>query len=592
MKRLLIVTCLLSLCSANYAQGNWHFNATVTKSGDCGMSLREGYIWASQVESAVAQDNARTFNTERECNECRNELLQLFHNRTRGGCTTRITASPCSGIGGIEPINPTSTGNSKLQGEQGYAFIMGQTLGGSFYSTNPANEIKDWSEEEAIRRMGLDPNFQASNLTIVYTGDRDFDNARNTFISINMRDEQGRLIEPKEYYINEIPWTNDHKKRYFTEKEYLDELQTNYYTLTNVNIKEILFKTQKTDSDIEALKTYQAWIEQLYTEISTFKNMAICSAVVYADADLSLLDYTKYRIITEAPDKEVNRLLKLTELSNNEPLNQGFHADVFYNEETKEYVVAFRGTEFPEQDDFVRMAFDLSYDIIKTYISEKIKKPKDTSFMNTAKASFDNLITDLAEGNTDKLPSAFHDLSTDASQAIGKVLTQYKMAIQIGEAIGSIIEENPNIKINITGHSMGGGEGIIAGLVSGQPSYVFNPAGVSDATYEFANVSNKVAEGDYNIIHKIKTTDDPLTNFQESQSGVWPVLRAMANALAKKKSANPNTNIPKAIGKEYTIITNEGHLIEPIAHLFIKEEEALEVFMKGGVEQSINIYTE
>ena len=577
MKRLFLICGICIVSQVAVAQCK--LTVSVSFSGNCAGSL-DGRLQKAVAEQMAQHWNGMTFNNSIDCERAglaaRNDISGSY-----GGCTAHVTIL-CGGCSGAS--------------KAGSIDVMGVSKGTSFYSTNGANEIRDWSNDDMERRLALNPDYPYFDPANVPTGDPEFDNARNIFISINMRNEQGNLIEPKEYYFGEVLGPNDERWKYYTEKEYLDELHSEYYNLTNINIKEILYKSEKIDSDIEMLKSYQEWIEQKLAEITIFKDMAILSAVEYADGNQSLLENSRYKKIEEAPNNEVNRLLKLVEMCNDEPLNQGFHADVFYNDETKEYVVSFRGTEFPSKEEAALVALSKFnvIDYAKGFISGTIKNPTDPikATLNAVTESIDNLITDLTEGNTDKLPPSFHDLSTDVSQAIGKVLTQYKMAIEIGDVIGQITEANPNIKINITGHSMGGGEGIIAGLVSGQPTYVFNPAGVNNATYEFANVSKKVETGDYDNIHKIRTLDDQLTNFQESDEGNWIYYRTMAKELASKKGANPNTSIPKAIGKEYILKTNEGHSMEPVANLLTREKAALEVFTKGEVEQSINIYTE
>lgn len=576
MRRLFLLLDIFIVSQIAWAQCK--LTVTVSFSGNCGGSL-DARLQKAVSEQMAQHWNGMTFNSSTDCERAglaaRNDISGSY-----GGCTAHVTVL-CGGC-----LKSSKAGNANMSG-------VGQ--GTSYYSTNVANEIQNWSEDDMERMLALNPEYRNEAPDRITTEDKDFNNARYSFIPINMRDEQGNLKKPKGYYFGEVLGPNDEKWKYYTEKEYLDELYLEYTSLTNINIKNIIYKLEKNDSDIKILADYQAWLKQKLAETAIFKDMAILCAVEYADGNQDLLESSKYHRITEAPDKEVVRLLKLVESCNDEPLNQGFHASVFYNEETKEYVVSFRGTEFPSKQEVI-------FEVIKNFnlmgyakgfLSGALKNPNEPIKITGAAvtASLDNLITDLVEGNTDKLPPSFHDLSTDVSQAVGNVLTQYKMAVEIGEAIRSIIEENPNVKINITGHSMGGGEGIIAGLVSGQPTYVFNPAGVNDATYEYANVNEKVTTGSYNI-HKIRTPDDQLSNFQESEENKWTYYRSMAKDLASKKGANPQTSIPKAIGKEYILKTDQGHSIEPIANILERRKLALEVFIKGGGEKNTKIFTE
>lgn len=603
-KYLVVLLALVGLIPAN---AQYTFTIDGGFSGDCArvIGVRELNTQLQQLKGQAISG----FPDQSSCEQVRNLVnsvkaqaeMIIYDARTgrtidrkKYNCYFKLTASPCTG----RPMN-RSTINI------GVPNIKGVNQGTSFYSTNGAQEINDWSNNYMEQILALKKNAQKQMTTTVSTGDDEYDRARNSslpvidpdkpFLSVNLRDENGNMAEPNELYFGEVMRPNDERYNYFLEKEFTDEFYLEYYKTTKINIYEILNKSEKSGSDLELIKAYQKWLKQKTDKISMFKDMAICSAVEYSDGNKELMNSTKYQFITEAPDYEVNRLLKLVELCNNEPLNQGFHADVFYNEETKEYAISFRGTEFPSENEFILEAFS-KFDIIsfaKESIGGIFNDPSNPTKnkINAITAALDNLITDLVEGNTDRIPASFHDLSTDASQAIGKVLTQYKMAIEIGEAIKSIVEENPNIKINITGHSMGGGEGIIAGLVSGQPTFVFNPAGVHEATYEFADVTKKVESGDYDI-YKIITPDDPLTNFQESKKDNWSTFRNMAKDIVAKKGANPNTSVPKAIGKEYVLKTNQGHSIEPIANILIRQKNTLDILMKGDIRNSINVYIE
>lgn len=139
---------------AHVAVAQWTFTTSVSKSGNCpGLEALGANIWAAIGQGVSGQNN---FATKEQCEASRAGFSGTY---SEGGCTTRVITTPCKGPAGA------------LNGVD----ILGPSKGSSFYSTNPVNEINDWSKDEAIRRMGLDKNYTSDESTNVLTGDDDFD---------------------------------------------------------------------------------------------------------------------------------------------------------------------------------------------------------------------------------------------------------------------------------------------------------------------------------------------------------------------------------------------------------------------------------
>ena len=152
MRRFFLIIGISIVSQVAVAQ--WTFTTSVSKSGNCsGLEALGANIWAAIGQGVSGQNN---FATKEQCEASRASFSGTY---SEGGCTTRVITTPCKGPAGA------------LNGVD----ILGPSKGSSFYSTNPVNEINDWSKDEAIRRMGLDKNYTSDESTNVLTGDDDFD---------------------------------------------------------------------------------------------------------------------------------------------------------------------------------------------------------------------------------------------------------------------------------------------------------------------------------------------------------------------------------------------------------------------------------
>ncbi len=151
-KRLAVLLCVFIVSQMAVAQ--WHYSVSVTTNG-C------GYLDKSVAESQVKYwmgEGYKTFSSKYECE--RSRMFVMSQSYTDGSCRVSYIASPCTG-----PV-----------GSSGNASIFNSNNGSSFYSTNPANEIRDWSNDDMERMLALNPKFNFQELKTVATGDIAFDN--------------------------------------------------------------------------------------------------------------------------------------------------------------------------------------------------------------------------------------------------------------------------------------------------------------------------------------------------------------------------------------------------------------------------------
>lgn len=534
MKQILLLTLVAFVgFMPSYAQ--YTFSLNVSWSGNC-----SGY--ANQMNQAIRSFKSQAINgfpTRELCEQtramCHQELghIELVYYDVKTGkeikrqatnCKLNVTTTPCTG--------------RPLAGGTGIVNALGVSQGTSFYSTNPAEEIWNWINDDMERIIAFDKNYQSMIRFKVLTGDPDFDDAR-TFVSLNTNDEVSSMITSEYYHqYSEEEWANIY------EKQILDEFQLEYKNKTGIDIKNILAKENKTEEDLKILSDYNQFKLDIAIEETKYKDLAILSALEYTDASTSLWEHTGYHSLdaTNLPENSplYNLANKIEHLNDHLLGMTGFHAGLYYNERTKEYAVAFRGTE-----------------------------------------------------------KSIADWYADGTQGGGHVPKQYKMAIEIGDIIRQIKELNPDIVINITGHSLGGGLATVAGKVSGCQTIVFNPAGLHPNTIEYAKQKETYVYKNFDL-KVISTDDDPLTNVQEGKGRFKignfdidaQVIRLGVKAIAylgAKKITKQNQKaidyataaLPEALGEKKYISTGEGHSIEPAADYYIRRLEVANIREEG-----------
>ena len=126
------------------------------------------YILTINGNGALTVNKYGPYSTKEECE--RNRLYDITANTWsnsiggsgwRGTINVKATATPCTGPGG---------------GAIGNIDILGVGKGSSFYSTNFANEIQNWSSDDMERMLALNPEHSPKEPKTVATGDISFDN--------------------------------------------------------------------------------------------------------------------------------------------------------------------------------------------------------------------------------------------------------------------------------------------------------------------------------------------------------------------------------------------------------------------------------
>lgn len=141
-----ILFVLSTLVFYEFANAQIRFSASFSSSGDCNGSL------GGKVMLTVAQgecdyyNNERTFTSCEECNQFRDGFLSRGGTNTQYGCTIHYYATPCMPCGG------NGSGGESF----GETNVLGLLEGTSVFSSNPANEVQDWAEdnEELLKILG------------------------------------------------------------------------------------------------------------------------------------------------------------------------------------------------------------------------------------------------------------------------------------------------------------------------------------------------------------------------------------------------------------------------------------------------------
>ena len=333
-------------------------------------------------------------------------------------------------------------------------------------------------------------------------------------------------------YWSKIDWRDEPSYDY--PYLYSEWIVNQFKIVSGYDITHIINKVDWTDSEKQALIDFNIYATGLLdakqadinSELKTIDqspdkqvaDMAILAAVPYGSND-KYLEYTNYKLVnSQIASNEVKDLAKMIELCNDD--TYGFHAQLFYNDITNEYTVSFEGSSAP----------DLSalWEGYKKYLSIK---------MNIVG------LNSLADVLKDKKNSdAFNDwIMTNANQALYGVPAQFKLVASIAEMVNRI----PDTKVNLTGHSLGGGLASFCGLMTGRKTTTFNSEGVN---------WNIIWEGGEEARERALIGDN---------------ITAYHDRKDKLTMMQKHLPIAKALGKEVVVDLGSGHSIEPMVEYFI-----------------------
>lgn len=207
---------------------------------------------------------------------------------------------------------------------------------------------------------------------------------------------------------------------------------------------------------------------------------------------------------------EISKEVKFTSSDFNTNSKDGFFAALYYNKDTQDYFVAFRGSE-----------------------------PKGMQF--------------------------YHDwFIEDGGQAFGADTPQIEKTRNLAAKMNEATHGN----VKFTGHSLGGGNSAMASYYTGLTGYTFNTRGVHRNTLDY--LDKKKAVGSTANIINYSTSNDILNGLQNNREGLLSTL-AISRIPGLNKLAifgGLTGAVPRALGQQHEIFgyieDNEGLGIKTI----------------------------
>lgn len=452
------------------------------------------------------------------------------------GCNVRVTAY-C--VGFADNSTPMES-------------ILGPQYGSSYNTTNPANEVGDWQKdnEELIKRLGGHKVSNDDGETYVF-GSRmpdainNFVKKEKTFEHRSVEDMVAACDGLTQSYLDNPPADID---EWFRQR---------FYEMSGYDIASIMTKLGRTRDENQALEDYEKFRKELSErmakeideKMAEWENSdekktldaAILSLDSYGDDTNGWINMTSFRKV-EMQDlpEEWKPLKKLIDIcnGNREMGSTGFHAEMYYNEITGKYEIAFRGTEFYLKSKSIRQDIDIAEAILE----------RD-----------------------------------------GQVM-QYEWTKVLADKINELPDELKN-KLCVTGHSLGGGQASIIGLLTGIETKTFNAATIPDIYLKRWNVEEKVKNGDVQNITAYHTSTDLLTNtqkaFRSSAIGVEQDLGDVTPTLAAMKTAMIGAGVGGLLGAVAALGPNVGQSIGAVGGIVAANND---VPSSGNIiEQGANI---
>ncbi len=508
MKKRLIIA-LLALVGLLPANAQYRFTIDGGFSGDC--AKVSGVAELNQQLQMLKGQVASGFPDKASCEQARAAVNSIkaqaemitydartgkVIDRRKYNCSFSMSASPCTGrplsggLGNAGGLGGSSVGNPNVQG-------VGQ--GNSFYSTNGANDIRDWSNDDMERMLALNPNYKDYSLDAPSSGDANMDAKRalerehaswtlddsKPFVSLDMRPGGSSTIISEDLLpLEERPansaLVNSYLDRidlnripeFATGEEYIQWIKDKFKEISGYDIDAVSAKYSMTDAEKQLVANYRDFFKGVTDKITddlenikarsmetTVFEMSVLSDDCYGGSDY--MTDTNYRKIEDLP--EDNSMKGTLNILNMFEGQTGFNAELYYNNKLDEYTIAFEGSQMNPLHlaDFVN------------------------DWWNTNKRQ---------------------------GLGIGDVPDQYKMAAYIADHLPK------DAKINFTGHSLGGGLASLCGAITGKPTYTFNAEGVNDNILKACNLpTDDVTK--FSNIKAYHTSNDLLSNTQDVTGG-------------------------------------------------------------------------
>ncbi|MDM1791869.1 phospholipase, partial [Serratia marcescens] len=143
------------------------------------------------------------------------------------------------------------------------------------------------------------------------------------------------------------------------------------------------------------------------------------------------------------------------------------------------------------------------------------------------------------------------DWTNNFNQGRGADSEYYKKAVAIGKRL-----DGSTTKIDISGHSLGGGLASAASIASGKPGWTFNAAGLNSSTVEKYGGS---LVGREDIINAYRVKGEVLTRLQEVdlRQDFIDVNGNLTLLAAKEKLSS---HLPDAVGVKHTLDGGVGNM--------------------------------
>lgn len=525
----LILIFLLLIYSPEYVRCQYSFTISAQYSGGKCENMQSSF---NSVLANHAQEIATGFDTKSECEMVRAGIIETAkdiealyqgvysHFGSGASCSIKVISSPCTSRSGIRA--------------PGDIDISANGRGGAMFFENPAVEVSNWAKENERLMSIIGGITDATSFNPRITGDDDFDktlvlNIDKPFVSVNMREGgfsttsssdlsmRDKVFEAPDY----SQMANmDNVRRYLSLSsdlaiKYIKNPDPGLLTawfheefkrVSRFDVDAIMRKlpSERTDEEKQALIDYQMYrkgladkmLEDLKPYIAVQEEtrayeMAVLSANSYGDLAPFYLETTNYIKIGADFFTDNSPMKGLCELISeyNGKEKTGFHAEMYFNEVTGEFTISFEGTNFSERA----------------------------------------------------------DLGTDVMIGLNMIPEQHNLAMSIADYINAL-NLPEDVRINITGHSLGGSLASVVGLVTGLPTYTFNSAGVNNAMIEKygLDVNN-------NNIKAYQANNDVLTSIQEGELKPFVV----GTVIAAVSVVSPAT------GGALTAETVKGNIASP-----------------------------
>jgi hypothetical protein len=181
----------------------------------------------------------------------------------------------------------------------------------------------------------------------------------------------------------------------------------------------------------------------------------------------------------------------------------------------------------------------------------------------------------LAFRGTDVTQAA--DAKTDAMQGVGMYTDQYKEGEDTALAMKI---DNPK-GFDITGHSLGGGEASLAGLLTSQPTYTFNAAGLHVNSMVRADIESNDLPRQQQVIQAYYSDRDPLSWPQDHPLTTKFLLTRLTpgplGTFLDPIVNNPNT-MPAAVGIRRPFHDAGFHPVVPmVARIEEQKDEDIDI---------------